>query len=157
MGYGHILKCRCCDYKINVWLEFGFLYDKLCKEILENMKKGEFGFRFKNDALSIEHPAVSATRELFICDNCKELKNALLIELCKAKDPKGKKHSLKKELGAEYYLLPGDIGKSYVSVRQKKVFCPECRKKMRLVEKKEKLFCPKCGEELYECEEFLWD
>ena len=118
------LNCKKCGY--NLCFSKGILmsFNQTNRELLEKMKNGELGEKFKR--MANEHPdaRVSHSRELFRCTKCGELSGGMVIEL----------------RGTENSVLA-----------EEEHFCQRCSSKMEVIDSVEncreyELSCPRCNE-----------
>ena len=160
MGAGLVFKCKNCNYELDVNLGIGFRYTYLCSNLLENMKTGKMGKTFQNAANSIENPAVYASKSLYLCENCGELKPALNIALCSPiNEPKEKNRCFSTVCECfEYntYVMAYELNNTYKTVHLKEYRCGKCKTKMKKITSYRNLKCPQCQNKL-KSSEYFWD
>lgn len=129
MGQGYSYKCKNCNYTLEYLQGVGFMFIMEAEKLLSDMQTGKMGKRFMIAANEASLPEVEHSRELYICDECGELRPDMKLEL-------------------------RDAGKLLL-VKQHR--CGRCRTRMRIVKKNEKIKCPNCGKPLVIGDMLLWD
>jgi len=165
MGAGIVLKCKKCRYSLDASFGIGFLYPSTCEDLLQQMKKGDFGKEIMDAANSIPGVAVHQRRALFVCEECGSLRVDNIIDLCvpmKQNTKRKGRFSVAFEFpDAKTYVMDDEIGSLYqvhLSVVQK---CEHCQSTMKAIADEciadENLKCPKCKNELAISEHYYWD
>ena len=123
---GYELNCRKCGYRL--YFSHGILmsFNKTNQKLLEDMKNGEHGDKFKR--LANEFLGVKAYHscELFRCTKCGELSGEMVIEL---------------------------LGEDNCVLAEKEHFCENCNSEMEMLDGRKnyrdyELTCPHCKEAL---------
>lgn len=161
MGRGYELKCEKCGYSCKVRFGIGFAYQSACAIILEEMKKGTYGKRFREAAVNTVGAAIHHDCSIFICDHCGNWRNDVRIDLCAPIGaPKKRIHRFSVAANDPTdvpYVMEFEIGNDYSVVRSKRHLCGKCRHQMRQIKKDEKLQCPECKCELVKDNVLCWD
>ena len=121
---GYELNCKKCGYRLCFGKGVLMSFHKTNQKLLERMKNGELGEKFKK--ATNEHPGSYAQHscELFRCTECGELSGGMVIEL----------------RGADNSVL-----------EEEEHLCPRCSSKMEMLDDidrhhKYELTCPRCKE-----------
>ena len=161
MGKGFKFKCKNCAYSLTANLGVGFKYPHHCARILEDIKNGKLGKEFKEIADSSENPAVYASIDLYLCENCKALKPELTIALCspiidlpKSDRPFSVASGCSEP---DTYVMEYQLGTEYEIKLIKNYYCGKCKIKLTKVTEYENLECPHCRSELNYDMVCCWD
>lgn len=160
MGKGFEFKCKNCDHTLYVNLGVGFKYPHHCTRILEDIKNGKLGEEFREIADSIKNPAVYSTEDLYLCENCGELKSEWTIALCSPITdlPRSDRpfSSVCKCSESDTYVMEYQLGTEYEIKLINNYYCDKCKIKMTKVTEYENLECPHCRSVL-DYEIYCWD
>lgn len=160
MGTGFEFKCINCNYKLSVNLGIGFRYPYLCNNILDDMKKGTMGKDFQEIANNVKNPAVYASQDLYLCENCGCLKPELTIALCSTINSHSKSDrpfsSVCEHLELDTYVMSYQLGTEYKTELISEYHCEKCKTKMKKISSYKKLKCPQC-QNLLNYSKYFWD
>lgn len=160
MGTGFEFKCKNCNYKLSVNLGIGFRYPYLCNSILDDMKSGKMGKDFQEKANNIKNPAVYVPRDLYLCENCGDLRPELTIALCSPiNDPRESDapfSSVCECLEFDTYVMSYMLGTEYKKELVNEYHCKKCKTKMKKLTSYKKLKCPQC-QNLLSYSKYFWD
>ena len=177
MGYGVRIRCKC--RSSDLMLGCGFSYPMVYQEIMDAMKKGEYGDEIKDLVNNTEFVAVNAENEAYYCDKCGKATARKSLDLYKPKDvEKVKKEVVGRWTVADEYIdkTMGELGElpywnpsemedednNWVLLKEYLHVCPECGNVMKKIDPEELVgkTCPKCGEKFNDgliFDEYLWD
>ena len=152
MGSGVGFKCSKCGKEYNANTGIGFMFPKVYKETLADVKTGKYGEEWMSLALSEELVAVDAERYLYICKKCGHWTVDLGLSLYAPNDPKAimrKQYGIKtvEEWGGVPYVMSWGLEQDYHIIKRRVHKCENCGGVMHKASDKEKsnLPCPECG------------
>ena len=163
MGNGISFHCDKCGYKTVASYGIGFRFPTVYHEIVEAIKVGNYGQKWKELFEHTPGAAINAEMEFYVCAHCGSLANEPNLTMYAPNDPGiSKTHNesfsiANPAVGREYVMLY-ELEKNY---RRVKVFvhkCPECGKRMHKYKSGEQLKCPECKTGTMEFDGMLnWD
>ena len=150
MGQGYLLKCNKCDYREEVFLGVGYMFPEEYAELVRDIRKGCYGRDWQ--AFFEEHrgAVVNAETELYVCPQCGHLETEHNLSIYLNKQEKEPENG--------YWMRWADED-DYEFVRSYVHSCPDCGKRMEVVQDIEKadLRCPDCGDRLEVSGQIMWD
>ena len=156
MGRGKKLVCGKCGYSLRYMEGIGMLHPHNCKSMLEEMKEGKEGEKFKKYANELSNPAINMELALFKCEKCGDLVGDKILEIC--------------EKVGEYYPNNGNgwlgvdklenfpmaLSSVHRAVYSKPHFC-KCGGEMKPVDSDDIIKCPRCQAVLENENEIMFD
>lgn len=129
------------------------------KEIVEKMKKGNYGKQGVDFFEKYPYGAINAEKVIAQCIQCKELytvpdltmyipKNYEEIEILKG---------ISSHQYDDQYVTPNDLNKQYKKIAKYKHSCPNCQGELKIVKNLKSLKCPRCSEIMTLSGFGLWD
>lgn len=151
MGTGYGFKCSKCGKEYCADVGIGFLFPKVYKETLVDVKSGKYGEEWKSIALSEEFVAVDAESYLYAC-KCGYWEAVPGLSLYAPNDIeklKKKKYGEKtvEQWGEVPYVMGLDLKQNYHLLKSRVHKCKKCGDVMHdaTQEEKDNLQCPYCG------------
>lgn len=168
MGMGYGFKCKKCDYHFYGNVGVGFLFPKVYKEIINDMKCGKYGKKGIDFFNKYPQGAVNAEFTLARCTQCGELYNVKDLTFYIPKNNKKlnnehTKWSVSFPFIGEEYVTSSELKNDYIEYEKFNHTCLRCNSKLelicneKLVTMEDNLKCPKCGDVLELDEVCHWD
>ena len=162
MGNGFTCHCKACAFTVDALVGIGMLYPSDCKEILEDMKNGKYGWELQYKAKYTRNIAIHHKRAIFLCDNCGSWRADDIIDLCVPAPPVLGEGTFKNR-HTKKYIMDFEIGEAFCIIDSVEQKCSCCQESMRAIEKptaaklRKKLKCPNCKGELECFDSIMWD
>ena len=151
MGDGYLVKCKKCGYENRVYLGLGKMFPRVYLKVVDAIRDGDYGEKYRSFFLNHKGAAVDAEKELYVCSGCRHLETDYNLSLYLNRENREPENGYwaKRFYSDEKY----DFIESYVHR------CPECGKRMHKVRdiEREELKCPDCGESLKTEGRIMWD
>ena len=143
MGTKHRLLCENCGYFVDYYEGINMFHPQICKQILYEMKAGDYGEEFKKYATILSNPAVHMQEALFQCEACGALKGDKILEICEkvGEYPPYVKGSWRGVDNLEKF--PMALNGVHKTVYRKHHIC-ECGAEMLPITRVGQMNCPQC-------------
>lgn len=166
MGRGYEATCGKCKHDNQVFLGVGMMFPKVYQDLIEGIRKGEFGEEWRTLESDGEFVAVDARKRLFLCPECGGWEVEPSLSLYAPLDTEAVKEKMYgdrslAERGYVPYVMSHELAREYRLIKEWVHVCPRCGSVMRESEGKSPealgLGCHECGTRLKKWHPVHWD
>ncbi len=155
MGGSISFICNHCRYQENIHTGVGYAFPYVYKEVVNDIKEGKFGEKWRDLFLNTPHAVVNANLEAYYCPSCGKWMSDYNLSLYVPIDSDEQDIT---EVALPDYVCPWELPHEWKMLRLYIHKCPDCGKRMRYARWDDLPLCPQCGQRgTFGSGTVLWD